>query len=171
VSACGQTPWYVVHTHAHAEQKAAIHLARQGFDIYLPRYLKRRRHARRVQMIATPLFPRYMFVAIDLMAQRWRSIQSTVGVNHLICHGDDPVPLPNGVVDDLRDRENESGFIHLDQRPRFTAGEKVRVVDGVFSACLGLFEGMADKERVAILLDLLGRKVRVVLDGDLVAAA
>jgi hypothetical protein len=30
---------------------------------------------------------------------------------------------------------------------------------------------MADHERVAILIDLLGRKVRVVLDGDAVAAA
>jgi hypothetical protein len=30
---------------------------------------------------------------------------------------------------------------------------------------------MAERERIAILLDLLGRKVRVVLDGDLVVAA
>jgi hypothetical protein len=30
---------------------------------------------------------------------------------------------------------------------------------------------MADHERVAILIDFLGRKVRVVLDGDAVAAA
>jgi hypothetical protein len=30
---------------------------------------------------------------------------------------------------------------------------------------------MVERERIAILLDLLGRKVRVVLDADLVAAA
>jgi hypothetical protein len=30
---------------------------------------------------------------------------------------------------------------------------------------------MADAERVAVLLDLLGRKVRVVMDSDLVTAA
>ena len=34
-----------------------------------------------------------------------------------------------------------------------------------------LFEGVADRERVAILLDLLGRKVRVTLDADIVTAA
>ena len=33
---------------------------------YLPRYLKRRRHARRVDIVAAPLFPRYLFVAIDM---------------------------------------------------------------------------------------------------------
>lgn len=35
---------------------------------------------------------------------------------------------------------------------------------------LGLYDGMPDRERVAILLDLLGRKVRVLLNAEAVAA-
>jgi transcription antitermination factor NusG len=57
--------WYVVQTQAGAEHKAVMHLARQGFKTYLPRYLKRRRHARRIDVVAVPLFPRYLFVEID----------------------------------------------------------------------------------------------------------
>jgi transcriptional antiterminator RfaH len=163
--------WYVAHTHPHAETKATAHLSRQGFDVYFPRYMKRRRHARRIDTVAAPLFPRYLFVAIDLNAQRWRSIFSTVGVSRLICNGEDPTPVPAGIVEALKNREDVSGFIKLDCRPRFHTGDKIRVLDGAFSSCLGLFEGMAERERVAILLDLLGRKVRVILDGDLVAAA
>ncbi len=163
--------WYVVQTHVHAETKAATHLVRQGYSIYLPRYLKRRRHARRVETVAAPLFPRYLFVAIDRMTQRWRSILSTVGVTHLVRNGDEPTPVPAGVVDELRRREDQHGLIKLDLRPRFVPGDKIRVVDGAFADCFGLFEGMADRERVAILLDLLGRKVRVMLDGESVAAA
>jgi transcriptional antiterminator RfaH len=163
--------WFVAHTHPHAEGKATTHLNRQGFEIYFPRYLKRRRHARRVEIVAAPLFPRYLFVAIDLSVQRWRSIYSTVGVSRLVCNGDDPTPVPDGIVEALKQREDTNGFIKLDSRPPFRAGDKIRVLDGAFSSCLGLFEGMAERERIAILLDLLGRKVRVVLDGDLVAAA
>ena len=163
--------WFVAHTHPHAEGKATAHLNRQGFEIYLPRYLKRRRHARRIEIVAAPLFPRYLFVAINLNLQRWRSIYSTIGVSRLVCNGDDPTPVPDGVVESLKQREDTSGFIKLDCRPRFRAGDKIRVLDGAFSSCLGLFEGMAERERIAILLDLLGRKVRVVLDADLVAAA
>lgn len=163
--------WYVVQTHVHAETKAVAHLERQGYSAYLPRYLKRRRHARRIETVAAPLFPRYLFVAIDLASQRWRSIQSTIGVTHLVCNGDAPATVPNGVVEQLRGREDERGFITLDTRPRFAHGDKIRVVDGIFDACIGLFDGMADRERVAILLDLLGRKVRVVIDGDSIAAA
>ena len=68
-------------------------------------------------------------------------------------------------------RLDDKGFIPLVQRPRFARGDKICVLDGVFETCVGLFENVADKERVAILLDLLGRKVRVVLDFDVVAAA
>ncbi len=163
--------WFVAHTHPHAETKATAHLNRQGFDIYFPRYLKRRRHARRIETVAAPLFPRYLFVAIDLGVQRWRSVYSTVGVSRLVCNGDDPTPVPDGIVEALRKREDANGFIKLGSRPPFRAGDKVRVLDGAFTSCLGLFEGMAERERIAILLDLLGRKVRVVLDADLVAAA
>jgi transcriptional antiterminator RfaH len=163
--------WFVAHTHPHAEAKATAHLDRQGFEIYFPRYLKRRRHARRIETVAAPLFPRYLFVAIDLGAQRWRSIYSTVGVSRLVCHGDDPSPVPVGIVEGLKQRQDADGFIKLDSRPPFRPGEKIRVLDGAFSSCLGLFEGMAERERIAILLDLLGRKVRVVLDADLIAAA
>ena len=163
--------WYVVQTHPHAESKAQMHLSRQGFSTYLPRYLKRRRHARRFEIVARPLFPRYMFVAIDIATQRWRSVCSTIGITRLVCQGDRPAAVPDAVVDGLRRDEDSAGFIRLPVRPAFKPGETVRVLDGVFSTCLGLFEGMTDGERVAILLDLLGRKVRVVMDVESVAAA
>lgn len=163
--------WYVVQTRPHAEARVASHLERQGYSIYLPRYLKRWRHARRVKIIPAPLFPHYLFVAIDLLTQRWRPIQSTIGVSRLVCSGEEPAVLPAAVVNGLRTRQNEAGFIQLDIGPRFSPGDKICVVEGVFAASLGLFEGMADRERVAILLNLLGRKVRVVLDGDAIVAA
>ena len=163
--------WYVVQSHPNAEHKAVAHLERQGFPTYLPRYLKRRRHARRVEMVAAPLFPRYLFVTVDMETQRWRSIHSTFGVSRLVCNGDEPAPVPPAVVAALRAREDAGGFVQLVRRPRFASGERVRIIDGVFADTLGLFEGMADRERVAILLDLLGRKVRVLLDEGTITAA
>ena len=163
--------WYVVQTHVHSENKAAAHLLRQGYDVYLPRYLKRRRHARRVENVPAPLFPRYLFVGFDVMAARWRSIQSTQGVSSLVCNNNEPAMLPESVVAELRRREDDNGFIRLDLRTQYAPGDKVRVVDGVFGDSFGLFEGIADRDRVAILLDLLGRKVRVVLNRESVAAA
>lgn len=163
--------WHVVQVHPHAEAKAQAHLCRQGFDTYLPRYLKRRRHARRTDTVAAPLYPSYLFVAFDPAIHRWRSIHSTFGVARLVCNGEVPAPVAGAVIANLKGRENAQGFIQLERRPQFAAGDKVRVREGVFCDCLGLYEGMNDRERVAILLELLGRKVRVLLDEDFVVAA
>jgi transcriptional antiterminator RfaH len=164
-------PWYVVQTQVNAEPKAARNLVRQGFDIYLPRYLKRRSHARKIEKIAAPLFPRYLFVRVDRATQRWRSIQSTFGVSRLVCNGPDPAPVPQQVLNSLKAREDDGGYVRLDQRTKFALGEKVRILAGAFAENLGLFDGQADRDRIAILLDLLGRKVRVSIEADLVAVA
>jgi transcriptional antiterminator RfaH len=163
--------WYVVHTQVNGEAKAAQNLLRQGYEVYLPRYLKRRRHARKVDFTAKPLFPRYMFVAIDIATQRWRSIQSTFGVSRLVTNGDDPAMVPEGVVHALKAREDDKGFVRLDNKLAFAPGDSVRVLSGAFMDSSGLFSGPADHDRVSILLDMLGRKVRVLLDADMVAAA
>lgn len=163
--------WYVVQTQVNCEAKAAQNLLRQGYQVYLPRYLKRRRHARKVDFSAKPLFPRYMFVAIDMAAQRWRSIQSTFGVSRLVTNGDEPATVPGGIVEALKCREDEKGFIRMDRRPAFAPGDKVRILAGAFMDNAGLFAGTADQDRVSILLEMLGRKVRILLDADMVAAA
>lgn len=166
----GTRRWYVVQSQPNAELKAVAHLDRQGFTTYLPRYLKRRRHARRVEHVPAPLFPRYLFVGMDMAAQRWRSIFSTVGVSRLVCSGDTPQPVSDQIIAALRARE-DGGYVQLDLRPSFRVGDKICVLDGALAGCFGLYEGMKDSERVAVLLDLLGRKVRVTVDAESVAAA
>ena len=139
----------MVQTQVNGEAKAAQNLLRQGYEIYLPRHLKRRRHARKVDFVAKPLFPRYMFVAIDMATQRWRSIQSTFGVSRLVCNGEDPAVVPDGVVRALKAREDDRGFVKMEVRPAFAPGDKVRVLAGAFMDNAGLFNGMADHDRVS----------------------
>ncbi len=153
--------WYVVHTQPHGESKAERNLRQQGFATYLPRYLRQRRHARLTDAVARPLFPRYLFVTLDLTRDRWRSIHSTFGVTQLVGTGDEPRPVPDGVVDEIRAREGESGFVALGLPAGLRAGSKVRLVDGIFADACGVLERIADDRRVAILLQLLGREVRV----------
>jgi transcriptional antiterminator RfaH len=112
-----------------------------------------------------------LFVRVDVSTQRWRSIFSTVGVSRLVCNGDCPTALSDQVIENLRVREDGAGFVHLTSRPNFRPGEAIRILEGAFTDCLGLYEGMKDGDRVAILLDLLGRKVRVMVDAEAVAAA
>jgi transcription antitermination factor NusG len=62
--------------------------------------------------------------------------------------------------------------VHCDRsRSAFRPGEKVRVVGGAFADHFGMFDSMGDGERVAVLLDILGRKVRVGMNINAIEAA
>ena len=163
--------WFVAHTQARAEGRAKQHLEQQGFAVYLPRYLKQRRHARRIERVPAPLFPRYLFVGFDPAAARWRAVQSTVGISHLIRQGDRPIPIPDAVLQSLRAAEDAAGFFPVDQRPKFSVGESIRIVAGAFTDTIGRFHSMTADERVVVLLDFLGREIETRLPVEAVAAA
>jgi transcriptional antiterminator RfaH len=163
--------WYAVYTRPREEFKALGHLQRQGYQVYLPRYATKIRHARKSVRVVRPLFPRYLFVRLNLAAEGWRSIRSTIGVTDIVCFGDQPAPLPSGVIEALQSQEVVGGFIQFADQNSFKPGDSVVVLKGPFARQLGRCDGASDNERVAILLDLLGRKVRVVLDVEAVEAA
>ena len=163
------TSWFAVHTHARSESKALFHLQRQGFQAYAPQSRKRRPHARRIDYVPAPLFPRYIFVALEPGTTPWRAIQSTAGVCYLVCYGNTPTPVPDGFIDEVAAREDENGNVAIFSAAAIKKGQHVRVIDGAFADQTGLFDCVDDTERVVILLDMLGRQVKVRLSIDSVA--
>ncbi len=163
--------WYVAYTQPQAELRAAGNLRRQGFDAYLPLCRRIRRHARREESVLRPLFPRYVFVALDLDVDRWRSVNGTVGVSRLVCHGERPAALPDGVVEGLRDGEIDEGVVPLSQLVLFDPGARLRVLDGAFAGQIGIYQAVTEAERVVLLFDLIGSQVRVAVPIHAVEAA
>lgn len=111
-------------------------------------------------MTPVPLFPGYLFVAIDMAAARWRSIHGTVGVSRLVCNGETPAVVPEGVVEGIRGSEDEGGWVTLQPAKGLSKGQRVEISEGPFSDLMGVFETLDSKERVVVLLNLLGREVR-----------
>jgi hypothetical protein len=58
------------------------------------------RHARQVSVVRAPIFPCYLF-AIELERDRWRSVDTTVGVARLITADDRPLAVPHRNVETL----------------------------------------------------------------------
>lgn len=152
--------WFVVRTKVNAETKAAFHLRNQGFSVYTPRYGKTVRHARQVSRVLRPLFPGYLFVFLGADTPSWHSIRSTVGVIGLVQFGMSPEPVPGAVIDMLRERENENGMVRLLPR-NLTRGTPVRMIDGCFADYTALLEDISDEHRAILLIDFMGRQIRV----------
>ncbi len=163
--------WYVAHTHPHKERLAIAHLQRQRFRTFLPCFRKRRSHAGRIDHVLAPLFPRYAFVGLDLKADRWRSVNGTVGVHHLVSHGDWPAPVPAGVVEDLIAQADPAGTVAPATLLTFEKGDRLCIVDGAFAKQVGRYERMTADQRVVLLLDLLGREIEAMVPLAAVDAA
>src|SRR5262249_24303124 len=125
----GNERWFLAHTLPKSEWKAELHLGVQGFRTYLPQIRKTIRHARQLKTVRAPLFPRYLFVILDLERDRWLSVRSTVGVSSLFSSRDGrdgrPVPVPIRIVESLIER-SEDGLTRLDSN--FVKGQNVRIL-------------------------------------------
>ncbi len=163
--------WFVVHTQPGKELMAEKHLAEQGFEAYLPRFKKTRRHARKVEEVSAPLFPRYLFVGIDLEVDQWRKIQGTRGVSYLLVADGRPAPISSSIIDALMGQEDGEGLVSINSMVLFAKGDKLRILEGAFKDCTAVFEKMDDKQRVQLLLNCLGREVNVYLPSYAVEAA
>lgn len=164
--------WYVAQTQIQSEAKAGANLVQQGFEVYLPRYPRTVRHARQINIVKAPLFPNYIFVRIDLETQRWRAINSTIGVKRLVGNEGIPARIATDIVEGLKEHEQADGFLSIvSPAMRFKAGDAIRILRGAFDSCRGIFQARTDNERVEILLEMLGRKVRVMTDAQLIEPA
>jgi transcription antitermination factor NusG len=157
----GEESWYVVRTLAQRECYAARQLTNQGYRVFLPLHLKTRRHARKVETVSAPLFPRYLFTIIDRTRDRWRSVNGTFGVERLLMCGGEPQAVPHGLVESLILAAEENGTVHFDYA--LHEGQSVKVIAGPFAELVGRLEKLDDKGRTSVLLGLLGGSVRVAL--------
>lgn len=160
--------WFLVFTKASSEQVAAAHLARQGFETYLPRLqrqsLRRTHWVRRI----VALFPRYVFVRLDVRNQALAPVRSTRGVAGLVRFGEEAAVVPDGVVESLMRRADPDTGLHCLAQSPPRRGANVSIVGGPLAGLDGVFERDTGEERAVILLSLLGRSTPVEVDSTFV---
>jgi len=149
-------------------ERLALHFLRlAGFETYVPRLREQRtRHGRRVE-VTPPLFPGYVFVAIEL---QWYSAHRAPGTLGLVMNGGGPAHVPDSVIAELRSRER-NGLIELTKPRGPRVGSRVKVTVGPFAGQLGIYAGMKPHQRVEVLLTLLGGQQRVSLPRDAIESA
>jgi transcription elongation factor/antiterminator RfaH len=159
----GGERWFVVHTLPHQEKRAQLQIENQRYRTFLPKREKREktiRHARKLTTVVAPFFPRYMFVILDPERDQWRPINGTLGVARLVMQADRPQP---GIVETLIASTGPDGLLQM--RPQLKVGDRVRLTQGPFAEYLGTLERLDDSGRVRVLLDMLGRRVPILVEG------
>ena len=157
--------WAAARILPHTETLALHCLDLSGFTTYCPRIRESRRFNGRKVVTTPPLFPGYLFVAIEL---QWHAARWALGVANLIMDGERPAKVPDHVIDTPRARER-NGLVVLPPKASvasFPVGEHVRVHSGSLTGCFGIVSGMRPHQRVLVLLSLLGSPREVTLSQD-----
>ena len=162
----GNERWYAVHTLPYAEARAERHLRRQRFRTFQPKRHKTVRHARKLSTVAAPYFPRYLFIILDMAYHQWRSVNGTIGVSKLVMRGDQPNPVPRGIVETLIEATDARGILQLNTKLQM--GGPVRLTAGPFAEQIAILDNLDDSGRVKVLLQILGRQVTVSTDANTV---
>jgi transcriptional antiterminator RfaH len=78
-----------------------------------------------------------------------------------VCQGEEPVPVADGLVTEIRSREDSRGLVVLGRQVELRKGQRIKLSAAAFEGQDLIFEAIKDKERIVALLSLLGRDFRV----------
>ena len=114
------------------------------------------------------LFPCYLFVDI---VEHWRRIPRADYVRRLFISGDKPCRLPDKYIAELQAKMRPDGTIEMDTQERFHIGQRVQILRGAFRDIIASYDGLNAKQQETVLVDFLGRKVKMEFQpGDLASA-
>jgi transcriptional antiterminator RfaH len=164
----GKCQWYAIRTQANKETLARLHYERQGYTVYLPLVRTTRTHARKREEVLRPLFPGYLFLQLDPHTCNWVTISSTRGAVGPVQFGPHFPPVPDGVIDCLRERAGHDGFLSRTelQRQRYKQGDKVEVFLGEGEPVKAIIDSFCGDDQVRVLLEMLQRQLKTTLSQD-----
>src|SRR5262249_24188875 len=151
--------WCCAQVEPRRERLASHCLGLAGYEIYQPLLREQRRSHGRKIVRTPPLFPGYLFVWV---VRGWWDARWSPGVVRLIMDGLQPARDPDAVISEIRGRER-NGLVELPKPHGLAPGMRVRVTSGPLSEQIGMLAALRPRERVLVLLQLLGGQQRVEL--------
>lgn len=155
--------WFAVVAHPGRQEQAQAELAKQGYGVFLPMCRREVTHARKTEAVLRPLFDRYLFAGVDLLAgQPFTPIGNTRGVAFVV-RGSSGAPsrVPVAALRRVKERcDSDGGVLDLTpSRTRLTwaPGTELRVTDGPLQGLLALFGGAVGHEAARVMVQVFGR--------------
>jgi transcriptional antiterminator RfaH len=159
--------WYAIRTKVNREKEVEKRLRDLKLEVFLPWMRTRRRIGSRHHWVLAPLFPGYIFCHLDMVVAG-KAARYAPGVRDFLTFGSRIAEVAEDIIVALRER-CPGGVAEVDPL-NVKPGETVRINEGPFSGLEAVFEStLKGSERVAVLLDILGRQTRIVLPTETIA--
>jgi transcriptional antiterminator RfaH len=151
--------WFLAQLKPNCAKIAGKNLQRQGFETFLPLEDVTQQRRGKFVTVERPLFPGYIFVALDIRSGLWRTVNSTYGITRLVSFGDEPAVVPHDLISQLFLRCDEAG--KLLPAPRLQPGDKVTLTTGPLANFVAEIETIKSEQRAWVLIEIMGRPTRM----------
>ena len=158
------TTWFLAQFKPNSHNIAERNLTRQGFRTFLPMQEETKRARGKFITQMRPLFPGYLFVALDMLQGGWRAVNSTYGLTRLVSLGKEPTPVPLDLVSQLMLRCDREG--KLLPPKLLKPGDQVTLTKGPFADFVAKVESIAPERRVWVLMEIMGTQTRVAVSAE-----
>jgi transcriptional antiterminator RfaH len=158
------TTWFLAQLKPNSAQIANKNLGRQGFRTFLPMEAETRQRYGKFVTENRPLFPGYIFVALNVAKGLWRTVNSTYGITRLVSFGKEPAAVPLDLVSQLMLRCDADGKVLPPKMLK--PGDQVALNTGPFANFVAEVEKIAPDRRVWVLMDIMGGQTRVAVGAD-----
>jgi transcriptional antiterminator RfaH len=96
---------------------------------------------------------------LNTTTDNWLPIRSTIGVQKLVEFGGIPARAPDQLIIELQQNEQRCNQ-QLQNRPGFCYGDAVEFVTGSLQGYKAMFEKYVSRDRVAVMLNIIGEYTR-----------
>ena len=161
--------WYCLRCQPRMESLAAANLRMMAdVEVFYPQTSVIQKTAEGKRTLRKPLFPGYVFCSFDPV-QSMRLVNYSQGVSYIVRHGIEPVQVPPGIVNELMAITKDEVLDVPTAKPMI--GQSVRVLHGLFEGKEGtVMKLIPERQRVQVLLEILGAVSKVEVDEDFVDA-
>lgn len=163
--------WHVMYTKYGKELLVESQLDDRGIETYFPYVPIDRGYNRGVRH--EPYFPNYLFFKANLDSVEAYGVQWLPGVRKLLHVGEHPAVVPEPVVAAMKERLEPYTSKPLTRTDwLFRAGQKVVITEGPLEGFEAIFQkGLNAKDRVQVLLQMVGTWTRTEIDARIVKPA
>lgn len=163
--------WYCIHTKSKSEHIAAAHLIQltEEMEVFSPRLRYLKKTVRGKVWYVEALFPGYVFARFSL-GQWLRAVNYTNAVLRVIHFGGRYPTVPQEIIALWRERVDGEALITVQEQ--LEAGDEIEIVEGPLRGLRTVItKVLPAKERVRILLEMLGNEREVELAVDAIRRA
>lgn len=154
--------WFCLRSQPKHEHIAARQLRQvSGVEVFLPRIRFRRKTRQGVVWVTEALFPNYLLARFDWHTQL-RLVHHARGISCVVHFGSQWPTVPVAAIEELR-RSLGPDELHV-VSDELAAGDPVRIATGPFAGLAAVVtHALPGRQRVAVLLEFLGRQTKVEL--------